>query len=652
MLKNPFSVIGIIILLSTGTVCIPLWGYAAANGSSQTSAQTKTSTIKGRVIDAEGMPLVGAVIQVQGKAGGVIASSNGVFEIEAAPEDVLVASFLGMENASVTVGAQLEITIVMQQKSSTLENVTIVAFSRQKKESVVGSITTVKPSELKVASSNLTTAFAGRVPGMMFYRSSGEPGRDNAEFFIRGVTTFGYRKSPLMLVDGMEISADDLARLQTDDIESFSIMKDAIATSLYGARGANGVILITTKEGREGPARVSVRIENTWSMPTRMIDIADPITYMRLNNEAVSTRNPLGILPYSEAKIAATMNPNRNPYVYPAVDWIEEMFKPAAMNQRVNFNISGGGKVARYYLAATFNQDNGLMRNEGMNNFNTNIDLKKYNVRTNFNVNVTKTTEVAFKFQGNFDDYRGPIEAGNILFDYAVHASPVDYPKIFAPDEGHRSMSHPLYGNTDGANHINPYALMSRGYKDYSRTLVLAQVDINQDLKFITEGLRVRGLLSTTRYSYFDSARSYKPFYYKIGYYNPELDVYNLTALNAESGSEYLDYSGGKDINSKTYLEAAVEYARTFGRHEVTGLLVYQNTQQVIGNPSSVLESLPFRNQGLSGRFTYTFDKRYGVELNFGYNGSERFARHERYGFFPAAGVTWNISSEPFWRGG
>ena len=613
MLKNPFSVIGIIILLSTGTVCIPLWGYAAANGSSQTSAQTKTSTIKGRVIDAEGMPLVGAVIQVQGKAGGVIASSNGVFEIEAAPEDVLVASFLGMENASVTVGAQLEITIVMQQKSSTLENVTIVAFSRQKKESVVGSITTVKPSELKVASSNLTTAFAGRVPGMMSYRSSGEPGRDNAEFFIRGVTTFGYRKSPLMLVDGMEISADDLARLQTDDIESFSIMKDAIATSLYGARGANGVILITTKEGREGPARVSVRIENTWSMPTRMIDIADPITYMRLNNEAVSTRNPL---------------------------------------QRVNFNISGGGKVARYYLAATFNQDNGLMRNEGMNNFNTNIDLKKYNVRTNFNVNVTKTTEVAFKFQGNFDDYRGPIEAGNILFDYAVHASPVDYPKIFAPDEGHRSMSHPLYGNTDGANHINPYALMSRGYKDYSRTLVLAQVDINQDLKFITEGLRVRGLLSTTRYSYFDSARSYKPFYYKIGYYNPELDVYNLTALNAESGSEYLDYSGGKDINSKTYLEAAVEYARTFGRHEVTGLLVYQNTQQVIGNPSSVLESLPFRNQGLSGRFTYTFDKRYGVELNFGYNGSERFARHERYGFFPAAGVTWNISSEPFWRGG
>ena len=652
MFKNPISATGLLILLLAVTAGAPLSGRAAGNGAAQVSAQAKVSTIKGRVVDGEGTPLVGAVIQVQGKAGGVIASSDGLFEIQAAPKDVLVATFLGMENTSVVVGARLELTIVMQQKSSTLENVTIVAFARQKKESVVGSITTVKPSELKVPSSNLTAAFVGRVPGMMAYRTSGEPGRDNSEFFIRGVTTFGYRKSPLMLVDGMEISSDDLARLQTDDIESFSIMKDAIATSLYGARGANGVILITTKEGREGPARVSVRIENTWSMPTRMIDIADPITYMRLNNEAVSTRNPLGILPYSEAKIAATMDPNRNPYVYPAVDWIEEMFKPAAMDQRVNFNISGGGKVARYYLAATFNQDNGLMRNEGMNNFNTNINLKKYNVRTNFNVNVTKTTEVAFKFQGNFDDYRGPVDAGNILFDYAVHASPVDYPKVFAPDGGNLSTSHPLYGNIDGANHINPYALMSRGYQDYSRTLVLAQVDINQDLKFITEGLRVRGLLSTTRYSYFNSSRSYKPFYYKVDYYNPELGVYNLSALNAETGSEYLDYSGGKDISSKTYLEAALDYARTFGRHEVTGLLVYQNTQQVIGNPGSVLESLPYRNQGLSGRFTYTFDKRYGVELNFGYNGSERFARHERYGFFPAAGVTWNVSSEPFWRGG
>ena len=634
--------------------CGILWvsllvGLSAVSAADNDFCASPVSVVTGKVTDAEGRPLTGAVIQLKDKQGGVIADAEGSFRIEASPEDTLIFSFLGMENVSIVVGAQSVINVVMQEKPSSLEEVTVVAFSRQKKESVVGSITTIKPGDLKVPSSNLTTSFAGRMSGMIAYQRSGEPGRDNTEFFIRGVTTFGYKKDPLILVDGMEIGSDDLARLQTDDIESFSIMKDAIATSLYGARGANGVILVTTKEGREGQARVSVRVENSWSMPTQMVELADPITYMRLNNEAVLTRNPIGILPYPESKIVATQSPDRNPYVYPAVDWLQEMFKESAMNQRVNFNISGGGKVARYYLAATFNQDNGLMRNEGMNNFNTNINLKQYNVRTNFNVNVTKTTEVAFKFQGNFDDYRGPIDAGNILFDYALHASPVDYPKVYAPDEGHRNSSHPLFGNLEGANHINPYALMSRGYKDYSRTLVLAQVDLSQDLKFITPGLKARALLSTTRYSYFDSARGYKPFYYQIGYYNPELDVYNLTDLNADTGSEYLDYSGSKDINSKVYLEAAVDYARTFGKHAVTGLLVYQNTQQVIGNPTSVLESLPYRNQGLSGRFTYMFDNRYGVELNFGYNGSERFARHERYGFFPAAGITWNVANEPFW---
>ena len=629
-----------------GVLLSGLPGVRAASGE---AVAEPAGTITGTVTDAEGRPLTGAVVQLKGKQGGVIADANGFFRLEAAPEDELMVTFLGMEDVTVPVGAQSVIHIVMQEKSSSLEEVTVVAFSRQKKESVVGSITTVKPSDLKVPSSNLTTAFAGRMSGMIAYQRSGEPGRDNTEFFIRGVTTFGYKKDPLILVDGMEIGSEDLARLQTDDIESFSIMKDAIATSLYGARGANGVILVTTKEGREGQARVSVRVENSWSMPTQMVELADPITYMQLNNEAVLTRNPIGIIPYPESKIAATRDPNRNPYVYPAVDWLKEMFKPSAMNQRVNFNVSGGGKVARYYLAATFNQDNGLMRNEGMNNFNSNINLKQYNVRTNFNVNVTKTTEVAFKFQGNFDDYRGPIDAGNILFDYAIHTSPVDYPKVYAPDEGHKNTSHPLFGNLEGANHINPYALMSRGYKDYSRTLVLAQVDLSQDLNFITKGLKARALLSTTRYSYFDSSRAYRPFYYQIGYYNPELDVYNLTELNSDTGSEYLDYGGSKDINSKIYFEAAVDYARSFGKHEVTGLLVYQNTQQVIGNPTSVLESLPYRNQGLSGRFTYMFDQRYGVELNFGYNGSERFARHERYGFFPAAGIFWNLSNEPFW---
>ena len=286
--------------------CGILWvsllvGLPAVSAADNEFGASPVSVVTGKVTDTEGRPLTGAVIQLKDKQGGVIADAEGLFRIEASPEDTLIFSFLGMENVSIVVGAQSVINVVMQEKPSSLEEVTVVAFSRQKKESVVGSITTIKPGDLKVPSSNLTTSFAGRMSGMIAYQRSGEPGRDNTEFFIRGVTTFGYKKDPLILVDGMEIGSDDLARLQTDDIESFSIMKDAIATSLYGARGANGVILVTTKEGREGRARVSVRVENSWSMPTQMVELADPITYMRLNNEAVLTRNPIGILPYPES---------------------------------------------------------------------------------------------------------------------------------------------------------------------------------------------------------------------------------------------------------------------------------------------------------------------------------------------------------------
>ena len=212
--------------------------------------------------------------------------------------------------------------------------------------------------------------------GLIAYQTSGEPGKDNAQFFIRGVTTFGYKKDPLILIDNVELTSDDLSRLNVDDIASFSIMKDATATALYGARGANGVILVTTKEGREGKARVSFRVENSWSTPVEMVKQADPITYMRLHNEAVRTRNPLGVLPYSESKIVNTVK-GSNPYMFPAVDWYHELFKESTMNQRANMSVSGGGTVARYYIAASFNNDTGVLRVNGKNNFNNNIDLKK-----------------------------------------------------------------------------------------------------------------------------------------------------------------------------------------------------------------------------------------------------------------------------------
>ena len=218
---------------------------------------------------------------------------------------------------------------------------------------MVSAITTVKPTELKIPSSNLTTAFAGRVAGLISYQTSGEPGQDNASFFIRGITTFGAeaKKDPLILIDGIELSTDDLARLNTDDIASFSIMKDATATALYGARGANGVISVTTKEGREGKVTINARVENSFSSPTKKIGLTNPVTYMRMQNEAIKTRDPLGLALYSEEKITMTER-GLYPDIFPTTDWFDTMFNDVISNQRANLSLSGGGTVARYYVAA------------------------------------------------------------------------------------------------------------------------------------------------------------------------------------------------------------------------------------------------------------------------------------------------------------
>ena len=613
--------------------------------------QNKTKKFRGNVLDEAGAPVTGATVQIQGKAGGVITDIDGNFTIEVGESDVLQITFIGLETQLVSVRGKASMKIVMKELRDELEEVTVVAFAKQKKESVIGSIQTVKPAELKTPSSNLTTSLAGRMAGVIAYQRSGEPGKDNANFFIRGVTTFGYKKDPLILLDNVEVSSDDLARVQPDDIASFSVLKDATSTALYGARGANGVILVTTKEGKEGKAQVSVRVENSFSAPTKMIDIADPISYMRLNNEAVLTRDPQGVIPYPESKIANTMAPNRNPYVYPTVDWMKEMFKDYTVNQRVNFNVRGGGSVATYYLAGTFSNDTGLLKNDGLNNFNSNISLKKYNILSTFNIHLTKTTEVKVRFQADFDDYRGPVDGGNILFDHAIHASPVDFPKYYLPDLQNQGVGHPLFGNVEGANHINPYAIMTSGYKDYSRTNISAQAEIEQNLDFITEGLTVQGHFSTVRRSYFDVSRSYTPYYYKIGFYDKESDNYVLQALNPDSGTEYLGYSEGpKDVYTQIYMQAKANYARKFGLHDVGALLVYQRKEELLGNAGSVIKSLPKRNQGISGRMSYGYDSRYFAEFNFGYNGSERFAQNERYGFFPSIGGAWMLSNEAFWR--
>ena len=624
------------------------------NAKETLAVQQEPFDLKGTVVDEFGEPLPGVSILIVGSTRGVTTDLDGTFLIKVSPNDKLTVTYIGMQEQTIDVGSRREIAITMQEKIDELDEVTVVAFARQKKESVLASISTVRPGELKIPSSNLTTALAGRVAGLISYQRSGEPGQDDAAFFVRGVTSLSYAGSgPLILIDGVEMTSADLARLQPDDVASFSIMKDATAAALYGARGANGVILVTTKEGKEGKATITVRYETSISRPTQEIESVDPITYMRKNNEAILTRDKLGVSPYSLEKIDNTIA-GGNPMVYPATDWKSMLLKNQTVNHRVNFNLSGGGQIARYYIAATFNQDNGIMKVDKRNNFNNNIDLKNYQLRTNVNINVTKTTEVIVRLHGTFADYSGPVDGGSDLYQKILRTDPTLYPAYYEPDAMTIGTKHILFGNYDNGQYINPYADMIKGYKEYSKSTMLAQFELKQDLSFITKGLNIRGLFNTTRYSYFDVTRAYRPFYYALTYYDKLKDEYVLASLNssgsANDGTDYLLYfPGQKDVNSVLYTEMAANYDRTFvDKHGVSGMLVFTTRNKLNGSAETLTLSLPHRNIGLAGRFTYNYDLRYFMEANFGYNGSERFAKNERFGFFPSIGAGWIISNEAF----
>jgi len=608
--------------------------------------------IRGTVRDSSGI-MPGVTIFVKGNPKiGTQTDPNGKFLLDVPDAStVLVFQMVGYQSQEVSIAGKEVIDVILKTDDKALEEVVVVAFGKQKKTDLIGAVSSVNVKDLKVPSSNLTTALAGKVAGVIAYQRSGEPGADNADFFIRGVTTFGYKKDPLILLDGVEVNTTTLARLQPDDIASFSIAKDATATALYGARGANGVILVTTKEGKEGKINITARFENSVSAPTRNLELADPITYMKMGNEAVLTRDPLGLLPYTQQQIENTVIGSGS-VLYPNTDWHEALFKKYTVNQRMNLNASGGGKVARYYLAGTFNQDNGVLKVDKLNNFNNNIDLKSYSLRSNVNISLTKTTEAVVRLSGMFDDYNGPIDGGTGIYNQVMKTNPVKFLPYYQPDEQNSATRHILFGNSGtGALLLNPYANLQRGYKEYASSKMDAQFELKQDLSFVTDGLSLRGLFNTSRYSYFDVNRGYNPFYYNIASYNKQDNTYQLIGLNETTGTEYLGYSEGqKDVNSTVYLETAANYNRVFAKkHDISSMLVFIMRNNLKGNAGDLQQSLPFRNLGLSGRMTYSFDSRYYAEVNFGYNGSERFFETSRFGFFPSAGIAWNVSNEKFW---
>ena len=619
---------------------------------STVAAVAQTKTVKGVIYEEEtGEPMPGATVSVEGSTRGVMTDLDGSFELTGVkPTDKLKFECLGKETQVLQVGTMTNFVVKLKNAANELDEVTVVAFGKQRKESVIGSISTVDVKTLKVPSSNLTTALAGNVAGVIAYQRTGEPGQDNADFFVRGITTFGANTSPLILIDNIELTSTDLARLQPDDIESFSIMKDATATALYGARGANGVIFVTTKRGQEGPAKIFARVETSISAPTDVVELADPVTYMKSYNEAISTRDPLGELMYTYDKIEQTGKPDANRLIYPANDWYDMLFKDFATSYRANVSARGGGKVATYYVSGAYTEDTGVLKVDKRNSFNNNIDDKNYTLRSNVDINVTPTTKLAVRLTGNFRDYQGPLNGGSDVYRQVMHSDPVLFPAYYPVDDEHVGIQHIMFGNYEDGSYINPYANLVKGYKNYQRSQMIAAVQLEQDLKFITKGLSFMTLFNLTRLSEFTVNRQFNPYWYRLDRYDSYTGEYHVNRIN-ENGTDYLTYSeSGKTVKNTMYSETRLNYNRSFGKHDVTGLLVFTASESLTANAGSLQLSLPSRNAGLSGRFTYGYDKRYFIEYNFGYNGSERFHKSHRWGFFPSAGLAWMMSNEKWFK--
>jgi TonB-linked SusC/RagA family outer membrane protein len=606
----------------------------------------KKRTVTGTVVDAEnGDPVIGATVVVKGQKDGVITDLDGNFTIAISGSKAqLEFSYIGYRKKTVDVGDLGVINVKMESDNQLLSEVVVVGAGTQKKVSVTGSITSVKGLELKAPSSSLTTSFAGKLAGVISMTSTGEPGAAS-EFYIRGVSTFG-GATPLILLDDVEISTADLNNIPAETIESFSILKDASATAIYGARGANGVMLITTKTGKENEkTRINVTVENSFNKPMNFPDFVNGATWMEMYNEAQLTRNPGATPKYSQLDIDNTRN-QVNPYIYPDVQWKDVIFKNMNMNQRANVNISGGGSKASYYMSLQANHDTGLLDTKKVYSYNNNINNWGYNFQNNISYKITSTTKIDLHMNAQIRNKKGPNYSTSDLFAQMLYCNPINFPVTFPAQPGD---THIRFGNaiwTGSSVRTNPYAYMLSSFKEYNENTLNTSLKINQKLDFVTKGLSVQAMVNWKNWASSSYNRTIEPYYYGIkgGSYNPSNPTdYEIERLGT-SGTDYLKTSDISKASDQTfYLDARVNYDRQFNLHHVTGMLMYMQREY----RSSVL---PERNQGFSGRFTYDYGQRYLVELNFGYNGTERLAKKERFEFFPAVSLGWVISNEKFFE--
>lgn len=621
---------------------------------SEQSVSQKKRLLQGLVKDEQGNPIIGASIQLKNTGTGVITDLDGLFQIQVTDKNsVIVISYIGYVTQEISVGDRSSITVQLKEDTKSLEEVVVTAFgATQKKETMVGSIQQVRPAELKVPSSSLSTSFAGRMAGVIAIQRSGQPGADGADFWIRGKSTFGDATGVLIVLDGVEISSSDLNALDPEVIESFSILKDATATAMYGTRGANGVMIVTTKSGQDllKPI-INFRLETSMSQLTSVPEMVGGVDYMKLYNEALTTRGITTGL-YDDTKIRATEQ-GLNPLVYPNVDWYNEMFNKNAFAQRFNFNIRGGKKAVTYFMSASVKHDAGNLKSLSKDYFsyNNNINVMRYDFVNNLSIKATNTTKISLGLNVSLRDWKGPSAGVDGIFSMSREASPVDFPIVY-PARNDKEI-YTLWGGMSGGiynnGYRNPIAEYVVGYKKQFASTVNANIRLDQDLKMVTKGLKLHVLASFKNWSKTETTRKAGYNQFEIDQYNEATGEYTLSRVGNEQKTA-LNTEGAATGDRRIFIQAYLDYKRKFGVHDVNAMLLYNQDQLDNNKPDNLLSSLPRRKQGIAARLSYAYDDRYLAEVNFGYNGSENFAKNNRFGFFPSIALGYNISQEKFWE--
>lgn len=594
------------------------------------SVQDRLKKISGRVLDEYGEPLIGVYIAIKGTQRGTITDIDGNFSVQANPQEVISVSYVGYNTKEYTAsllgdGSQ----IVLEPTSQQIKEVTVIGYGVQKKASVVGAISTIEPARLNVSTTrSLSNDLAGNIAGIIGVQRSGEPGYDNSEFWIRGISTFkSVGMSPLVLIDGIERSLNDI---DIAEIETFSVLKDASASAVYGVRGANGVILITTKRGYAGKTNINFSVEHSVTAPEQLPKFLNAANYVTLlNNISIQDR---GDQLYSDEVI----NMYKSGYdreLYPDVNWIDAITNKTANNTRASFDLSGGTEKLRYSFVGAYYNESGITTRDLKQEWNSAINVNRFNLRTNVDMNVTSTTLLTFNIGGYLQRRNAPMasidEVFRVAFTTPPHLVPITY------EDGRIPV--PLEGR-------NPWAILTQtGYQREAKSKLESLFAVEQDLKFLLEGLKIKGLFSFDYYSLNRVRREGSPFYYTAAERRDPVTGELIFSEAPSEGKEFLDYGISPEYGSNsTYIEANLSYDRTIGDHYINGLLLYNQRDYDDGG------LVPYRNQGFAGRASHTYLGRYIGEFNFGYNGSENFARGKRLGFFPSVAVGWIVSEEPF----